>query len=96
MPEVGQYIFTHKELTEMMVKKADLHEGKWMLMVAFAFGAVNGGPSPDQMVPSAVAGVQSIGIQKAVPESPPSLVVDAAEVNPLARTKSASGSKKKL
>jgi hypothetical protein len=82
MPEVNQYLFTHKELVEMMIKKTDLHEGKWVLLVNFSFAAINGGPSPDQMVPTALAGVQSLGIQKAVPEAPPSLVVDAAEVNP--------------
>jgi len=88
MPEVNQYVFTHRELTEMMVKQAGLHEGKWMLLVSFAFAAVNGGPAPDQLMPSAVAGVQSVGIQRAMPDSPPSLIVDAAEVNPAVGTKS--------
>src|SRR5215831_1613614 len=82
MPEASQYVFTHKELVEMMVKRADLHEGKWMMMVTFGFSVANGGPSPDQMIPIAVAGVQSIAIQKATADAPPSLVVDAAEVNP--------------
>jgi hypothetical protein len=94
MPEVNQYTFTFKELMEMMVKKADLHEGKWMLLTNFAFAAINGGPSPDQMMPTALAGVQTIGIQKAVPDSPPSLTVDAAEVNPAPASQSKSRRRK--
>jgi hypothetical protein len=83
MPEASQYTFTHKELVEMMVKKANIHEGRWMLLVNFGFAAINGGPSADQMMPTGMVGLQSVGIQKATPESPASLVVDAAEVNPL-------------
>lgn len=82
MAEASQFIFTHKELVEMLIKKADIHEGKWMLLVNFGFAAINGGPSPDQIVPTALAAIQSIGIQKAPGEAPPSLVADAAEVNP--------------
>jgi hypothetical protein len=91
MPEASQYKFTHKELTAMLVKQAGLHEGKWMLQVTFAFGAANAGPGPEQMVPTAFAGVQSIGIQEAPADAPPSLVVDATEVNPSAGTKKKKG-----
>ena len=82
MPEASQYTFTHKELVELMIKKADLHEGKWMMQVHFGFGALNGGPSADEMVPTGMVGVAKIGITQASPESPASLVVDASEVNP--------------
>lgn len=82
MPEVNQYAFTHKEIVELMIKKADLHEGRWMLQVTFGFGALNGGPSAEQAMPTGVVGVQSIGIMRAMPESPVSLTVDAAEINP--------------
>lgn len=82
MPEASQYSFSHKELVELMIKKANIHEGTWMMMVTFAFGALNGGPTPDQVMPTGMVGVQSIGIQKAPPDSPAPLVVDAAQVNP--------------
>ncbi|MGX9431415.1 MULTISPECIES: hypothetical protein [Bradyrhizobium] len=82
MPEVSQVFFSHKEILELMVKKAGLHEGKWMLMVSFNFAAANFGPSPEEMVPGGIVAVNSIGLQKAPPEAPPSLVIDAAEVNP--------------
>ena len=91
MPEASQYTFTHKELAAILVKQAGLHEGKWMLQITFAFGAANGGPTPEQMIPTAFAGVQTIGIQKAPADAPSSLVVDAAEVNPGAGTKKKKG-----
>jgi hypothetical protein len=82
MPEANQYVFTHKELVEMMIKKTGLHEGKWILQATFTFAAINGGPSPDQLIPTAIVGLQSVGLQKALPGAPPSLTVDAAEANP--------------
>jgi hypothetical protein len=87
MPEINQYSFSHKELVELMIKKLDLHEGKWMLLVTFGFGAVNGGPTPDQVMPTGVVGVQTVGIQKAGPDSPATLTVDAEVVNPASNEK---------
>jgi hypothetical protein len=86
MPEASQYMFTHKELVTMMIKETGLHEGKWVLAINFGFAAVNAGP-PDQLIPTAMAGVQAIGLQKAVDDPPPSIAVDAAEVNPPPSTK---------
>jgi hypothetical protein len=51
MPEVNQYLFNHKELLELMIKKADVHEGKWIVMANLGFSPGNFGPSPDQMSP---------------------------------------------
>lgn len=82
--EINQYTFSHKELVELMIKKAGLHEGRWMLMTTFGFTAGNFGPSDDQMIPGIVAAVQSLGIQRADQNAPSSLVVDAAESNPKA------------
>lgn len=82
MPEANNYTFSHKEIVELMIKKADLHEGKWMIQVNFGFGVLNAGPTPEQIIPSGVVGIQSLGIQKAQPDSPAILTVDAAEVNP--------------
>jgi hypothetical protein len=82
MPEASQYMFTHKELVELMIKKLDIHEGKWVMAVTFGFGAINGGPSPDQIMPTGFVGVQTVGIMKAQAEAPEILTVDAAIVNP--------------
>lgn len=82
MPETTQYSFSHKEIVEMMIKKVGLHEGKWVMVVNFAFGAVNVGPTPTEALPTAFASVQHFALQKAQADSPASLLVDAAEVNP--------------
>jgi hypothetical protein len=87
MPEADQYNFTHKELVELMIKKADLHEGRWMMSITFGFGALNGGPLPEQVMPTGVVGVQKIGIIRAPKESPEPLTVDAAVVNPVSSEK---------
>ena len=82
MPETSQVTFAHKEVLELLIKRANIHEGKWMLSVTFAFSGANIGPTPDQVIPAAVVGIQSLGIQKAQPDSPDSLVLDAAIINP--------------
>jgi hypothetical protein len=81
MPEVNQIFFTHKELLDLLIKKADIHEGKWMLAANFGFAAANLG-QPEQVVPGAAVALLAMGIQRAAPDSPPSMVADAAEVNP--------------
>ena len=82
MPETNQYTFTHKELLELMIKQADLHEGRWVLQANFGFSAANVGPTEDQTVPSAIAALNHLGIQRATEGSPSGLTLDAAEVNP--------------
>ena len=87
MPEANQYSFSHKEIVELMIKKTGLHEGKWMMLVNFGFGAVNGGPTLDQVMPTAIVGVQVIGLQRAPVDAPEALTVDAAIVNPVSTEK---------
>jgi hypothetical protein len=82
MPEVNQYSFTHKEVLELLIKKAGLHEGKWQLLTTFSLAAAFAGPTPDQIIPAAIVGVMNLGIQKAAPDAPPGLTLDAAIVNP--------------
>jgi hypothetical protein len=82
MPEVNQYVFSNKELTELLIKRAGVHEGRWILMANFGFNAGNFGPSPDQAVPGAIVIVQQIGIQRAAADTPESMSLDAAVINP--------------
>jgi hypothetical protein len=84
MPEVNQYVFSNKELLELLIKQAGVHEGRWVLMANFGFNAGNFGPSPDQAVPGAVVAVQQIGIQRAGADMPEQMSLDAAVVNPSA------------
>ncbi len=82
MPTANQYALTHKELTELIIKQAGVHEGKWILMLSFGFTAGNFGPTEDDVLPGGVAIVQSVGIQRVEVDSPSGLIVDAAKVNP--------------
>ena len=82
MPEVNQIFFAHKEVLEHLIKKADVHEGKWMLAVNFGFAAGNFGPGPDQLSPGAIVTVLSVGIQRAGVDTPEPATLDAAVVNP--------------
>ncbi len=82
MPEINLYNFSHKELVVLMIKEAGVREGKWMLSTTFGFTAGNFGPSDTEMSPGAVVGIQKIGIQRATPDTPAAMIVDAAEVNP--------------
>jgi hypothetical protein len=75
----------------MMVKEAGIHEGRWFLLLTFGLGAGNFARTPDDRVnPGVVAAVTSIGSQREDPNAkmPPSMVVDAAEVNPAPRARS--------
>lgn len=84
MPEANQFTWTHKELVTLLVKAADIHEGRWWLMMNFGMGAGNFGPSEEQVGPGAFVAVTAVGIQRETSEAkaPSGLVVDAAEVNP--------------
>lgn len=86
MAEATQYVFDLKEIVEALVKKQNIHEGIWGIYIEFGLVAVNVGSGPDgkTLVPSAVAGVQKIGIQR-FPETN-NLTVDAAVVNPAPKT----------
>lgn len=68
MAESTQYSFTHKELVEMLAKKAGVTEGRWQLLVTFGFTAGNMGPDDKNLNPAAFVAVSNIGIQK-VPDA---------------------------
>lgn len=82
MPEADQYTFTNKELLELLIKQAGVHEGRWMLMTIFGFSAGNFGPSPEQTAPGAVTVIDHMGIRRAQADTPEELSLDAAVVNP--------------
>jgi len=80
MPEVSQLTYKHTELLELMLRDQGIHEGVWMLVVSFGFGAGNVGQSEADVNPTAFVGVTSIGLQRAPTMGP--LCVDAAIANP--------------
>ena len=91
MAESNQYTMTLKEVAELIVKKIDVHEGSWSLLLGVQIGVGNFGPTPDQTFPGATVTIQQIGIQRVDPNSPVinpgSVVVNAAVVNPKPKPK---------
>ncbi len=96
MAEPNQYTFTHRELAEMLVKQAGVHEGFWMLLVQFNMTAGNVGQRPNEMNPTAILTIPQIGIMRLPPGGPlggpgipteNNVTVDAAKVNPRGRSK---------
>jgi hypothetical protein len=78
--EATQIKFTHKELVTALIRQQGIHEGIWGLYVQFGLGATNTGPTPDDILPSAIVPILWMGLQKFDRES--NIAVDASKVNP--------------
>jgi len=74
--------FSYKELTTVLIKHQNIHEGLWAVTVQMGFNAqiIKAGPSEEDIVPGAIIPLFKIGIQKH--DKPNPLTVNAAEVNP--------------
>lgn len=74
--------FSLVEMTKILIKNQELHEGLYNLSFQFqiAFGAV--GPSPKLICPGAMMGISRIGLLKTEKEKTNIHTVDAATVNP--------------
>ncbi len=84
MAEATQYTFSWPEVTEMLIKKQDIHEGEWMTAVQFAIagGVIGQGPTPADAKPGVMVFANGLQLVRAEPNAPPHLVVDAGKVNP--------------
>jgi hypothetical protein len=93
MPEVKNFVFSHTELAEILIKKLELHEGLWGVYFELGLGGANVPTTPDgkTLTPAAVSFIKNVGIQRY--DSPSNLTVDAAQVNPPNKAKTG---KKKL
>lgn len=81
MPDNPKLTFSHKEVVTALLKYQDIHEGIWGLYVEFGIGALNFGPNPDEILPTAFVPVKKIGLQQF--PSINNLSVDASIVNPV-------------
>jgi hypothetical protein len=84
MPKINQLFFKHEEIVELLIKKADLHHGKWVLSLNFGMSPGNFGLTPEQSVPGIVVAVTGIGLVRGGPDTPEAIQVDASVVNPAA------------
>jgi len=80
MPEPTQISFSHKEVVAALIKEQGIREGIWSLYVKFGIRAMNIGGSDDDLQPSAIVPVLTIGLQRA--DKMNNLSVDASTVNP--------------
>ena len=80
MPEKSQFIYSFKELAELLVKDQGIHDGYWGLFVRFGIAAANAGPSGAELKPTAIVPIVELGLQRF--EELNNLSVDSAEVNP--------------
>lgn len=80
MSETKQLAFTYKEVVEALLKQNHIHDGLWSLYVQFGLAAANAGPSEQDLKPSAIVGVLSLGITKV--DKANNITVDASAVNP--------------
>lgn len=75
------------EITEILIKHQNLHEGLYNLSVEFQLAVGVVGPSPETICPGAIVGISRIGISKTEASKRNHLTVDAAEVNPKQKRK---------
>ncbi len=90
MPEVSQFIFKLQEVTELLIKKQEIHEGYWKIMFRFGIHGANIDFGGSGLLPAAMVPILEIGIQRV--NELDSLAIDAAKVNPLP---SSTGKKRK-
>lgn len=77
-------VHSHKlrEITELLIKHHNLHEGLYDLVLEFGINVGSVGFSPEERYPGAALGVRQIGLVKS--EQMGNLTVDASEINPKA------------
>ena len=88
MAEADVRPVTHRQLTELLIKHAGVHEGLWALTLEFGFAAANVPIAEHDgslaIKPTGMVSVNKVAIQRF--DSPTPLTVDAAEVNPATPT----------
>jgi hypothetical protein len=79
MSNISQYQFDFSEIAELLIKKLKITDGLWTVGVQFNIGVTNAGPTPANVMPSAIVGVEKILLSRATEPSP--LTFDAASIS---------------
>lgn len=69
-----------RDITTVLIKHYDLHEGYFDLAIEFNIGVGAVGPDPESLTPGAMVGVSKIGLIQSQNAGPKS--IDASVVNP--------------
>ena len=78
MPETTQISYSHKELTELILRDRGITTGHWAIYITFRLVGANAGLEEGDLKPVAMTFVESIGVTR-VPEPNP-LSVDASKL----------------
>jgi hypothetical protein len=78
MPETTQILYSHKELTELILRDRGITAGHWAIYITFRLVGANLGLEEGDLKPVAMTFVESIGVTR-VPEPNP-LSVDASKL----------------
>ena len=91
MAEINQYMLSHTELTEIILRHLNVHEGRWLISLNIQTGIGHFALGPDQPpYPGAAFTIAQVGINRVLegaPLPPNALVVEAEKVNPRAKSK---------
>jgi hypothetical protein len=87
MAEPSQFVFSYKELAEMMVRQTGVKDGLWGVFVKFGIAASNIGETEESVRPAAIVPILEIGLQKF--EKASNLTVDAALVSSTEKARTA-------
>jgi hypothetical protein len=83
MAEPTQFSFDLKELTELLIKKQDLHQGVWSVGFEFMVGMGAFGQTQDDVRPGAMIQIAKLQLARQPDGTPaPPYSVDASVVNP--------------
>lgn len=85
--------YSLREITELLIKHQDLHEGLYELSFQFQIAVGGVKASPENVLPGAMFGVSAIGLSKTEEEN--KNTVNAAQVNPLKKREKTSSRPKK-
>lgn len=81
MADPTAYNFPFKDITELLIRKANLHEGIWALTFHLGMGPTNiPPPAGGDPLPGVIVQIAGIGLQKVEKET--HMALDAAKVNP--------------
>ena len=78
MPEATQIVYSHKELTELILRDRGITSGHWAIYMKFRLMGANVGLEEGDLNPVAMTFVDSIGVTR-VPDPNP-LSVDASKL----------------
>lgn len=78
MPETTQMIYSHKELTELILRDRGITSGHWAIYIKFRLVGANVELDEGDLKPVAMTFVESIGVTRV--EAPNPLSVDASKL----------------